>query len=145
MTSLLVILMVLFSPFAGMAQDAPGGYVQVTLEYKSLFPGTIQVVDGVCSQTRSIDCAKAGIRVNSERCRKKNAPDECKEAKALLGTSFCMEGLIFEGRAVPGEKIRLNLCVSDAGFGNMTVRDVAKGPAWTNYTLLNDGQSVSFP
>jgi len=145
MTPLLAILIFLFIPFVGLAEDAASGYVQITLEYKSMFPGKIQVLDGVCRQSRSIECAKASIKVYGETCKQKPVPAECKEAKALLDTSFCIEGLIYENRITRGEKISLNLCASDAGLGNMFVRDVDKGSVWTNYFLLNDGQTVSYP
>jgi hypothetical protein len=145
MIPVLVILIILISPVMSFAEDATSGYVQVTLEYKSMFPGKIQVVDGVCRQSRSIDCAMASIKVNGETCKRKNMSAECKEARALLDTSFCIEGLIYENRTSRGEKILLNLCTSDAGFGNMLVRDVDKGSVWTTYFLLNEGQAVSYP
>jgi len=145
MTSLLVILMIVFLPFVSSAEDATSGYVKVTLEYKSMFAGKIQVLDGVCKQSRSVECAKASIKVYGESCKQKPVSAECIEAKALLDTSFCMEGLIYENRVGRGDKISLNLCASDAGYGNMFVRDVDKGSVWTNYLLLNDGQTVSYP
>ncbi len=145
MTPFLAILIILLSPIVSIAEDAPSGYVRVTLEYKSMFPGKIQVVDGVCKQSRSIECAMASIKVNGETCGKKRHSSECDDAKALLDTSFCKEGLIYENRVGPGLKISLELCVSDAGFGNMYVRNLDSGSIWTNYFLLSDGQSVSFP
>jgi len=145
MTPLLTILIILFVPFTGIAEDATSGYVKVTLEYKSMFPGKIQVLDGVCKQSRSIECAKAGIKVYGDSCKQKPVSAECIEAKALLDTSFCIEGLIYENRATRGDKVSLNLCSSDAGYGNMLVRDVDKGSVWTNYFLLNNGQTVSYP
>jgi hypothetical protein len=83
--------------------------------------------------------------VNGETCRQRPLPAECREASALLDTSFCIEGLIYENRSNRGEKIPLKLCASDAGFGNMFVRDIDKGYIWTNYVLLSDGQAVSYP
>ncbi len=145
MPPVLFILIILFLPFVSIAENAASGYVRVTLEYKSMFPGTIQVLDGVCRQSRSIECAKAGIKVNGETCRQKNLSAECKEAKALLDTSFCMEGLVYENRLSRGEKIQVDLCASEGGYGDMLVRDISKGSAWTNYFLLTDGQTVSFP
>jgi len=145
MPSLLAILMILLSPCMSSAEDTMKGYVQVTLEYRSMFPGQIQILDGVCKRSRSIECVQASIKVNGETCRNKPVPAECKDAKALLDTSFCIEALIYENRISRGEKIPLNLCASDAGFGNMFVRDIDKGSVWTNYFLLNDGQTVSFP
>jgi hypothetical protein len=145
MIPVLAVLIILFSPFVSIAEDTMKGYVQVTLEYRPLFPGKLQVLDGVCRQSRGIECAKASIKAGSETCRQKILPAECQEARALLDTSLCMEGLIYENRTSRGEKILLNLCASDAGYGNMYVREVDKGVAWTNYFLLNDGQTVSFP
>lgn len=145
MTSVLAMLMILLFPFAANAGDGKNGYVRVTLEYKSMFQGKIQVVDGVCRQSRSIECAKASIKLNSDTCRQKTAIAECKEAKALLDTSFCVEGLVYENRVTQGEKIPLSICASEAGFGELLVRDVDKGGIWTNYVLLSDGQPVSYP
>jgi len=145
MIPVLAILIILCSPFVCIAEDTTSGYVQITLEYKSLFPGTIQVLDGVCRQSRSIECAEAGIKLTSDTCKQKPLSDKCKEARALLNTSFCLEGLIHESRISPGKKIQLDLCVSDAGYGNMFVKDVYKDSSWTNYFLLKNGQTVSYP
>ena len=145
MTPLLVVLIILFSPITGIAEDSPDGFVRVTLEYKSMFHGNIQVLDGVCRHSRGIECAEAGIKVNGETCKRKPMSAKCKEAKALLNTSFCLEGLIYEDRISPGKKIQLDLCASDAGYGNMFVKDVDKDGSWTNYPLLNNGQTVSYP
>ena len=87
-TSVSALLMVLVFPFAVSAGDAKSGYVRVTLEYKSMFPGKLQAVDGVCRQTRSVECAKASIKLNGETCGQKTMIAECKEAKALLDTSI---------------------------------------------------------
>ena len=145
MISILSILLILFSPFVCIAEDSAGGYVQITLEYKSMFPGTIQVLDGVCRHSRSIECAEASIKATGDACKQKPTAAKCKEAEALLKTSFCLEGLIYEGRIGPGEKIQLDLCTSDAGYGNMYVKDAYKGGSWTNYFLLSNGQTVSYP
>jgi len=145
MTSILVVLIILFSPFVSIAEDSMDGFLRVTLEYKAMSPGTIQVVDGVCRYSRSIECAEASIKVSGETCRQKPMLAKCREAKALLDTSFCIEGLIYESRISPGKKIQLDLCVSDTGYGNMFVKDKDNDSSWTNYSLLNDGQSVSFP
>ncbi len=142
---ILAILFILMSPFASAAEETLSGYIQITLEYKPLFSGKVQVLDGVCKGSRSIECAKASIKVNGETCRQNPLPAECEEAKALLDTSFCIEGLIYENRSSRGEKIPLKICTSDTGFGNIFVREIDKGSIWTNYVLLNDGQTVCYP
>jgi hypothetical protein len=145
MTAVFSLLMILLAPLAGIAQDGSSGYVRVTIEYKSMFPGKIQVLDQVCRDSRSIDCAKASIKTGSEECQKKPLRAECKEARALLDTSFCIEGLIYENRIAREDKVAVSLCASEAGFGTMSIRDISKNEIWTNYFLLSDGQTVSFP
>lgn len=149
MLKFLFAFVIILSPLAGIAQEASGaggsGYVRVVLEFKSMFPGTVQVLDKVCKDTRNVECAKASIKANGEACQQNPGLSECKEAKDLLDTSFCMEGFVYEGRISSGEKISVDLCMSAGGYGNMSVRDVAKGPIWTNYSLLSDGQTISYP
>lgn len=145
MNFVLVFLIILFTPVLSIAEDSTDGFIRVTLEIKSMSPGNIQVLDGVCRRSKNIECAEAGIRINGETCKQKPMLDKCKEARALLNTSFCLKGLIYENRITPGNKIQLDLCASDAGYGNMFVKDVDKDSSWTNYSLLNDGQTVSYP
>ncbi len=140
-------LLVILFPIASIAQEAASrsGHVRVILEYKSMFPGKIQVIDKVCNRIKNIECTKANIKIYSESCQKEPAPSECKEAKDLLDTSFCMDGLVYEGSMNNGEKIKVDLCTSAGGYGNMSVRDIDKGNTWTNYSLLSDGQTLSYP
>jgi hypothetical protein len=56
-----------------------------------------------------------------------------------------VDGLIFENRVGIGEKIKVSLCPSSAGFGNVSVRDIKNGLIWTNYPLLKNGDTVSYP
>lgn len=139
-----LLFLLLFPGFAGAGNDA-AGYVRVTVEYTSMFPGKLQVLDNVCRESRSIECAKASIKIQSEPCRQNPQQTECKEAQSLLDTSFCTEGLVHEGRISPGGKVSVRLCVSEGGFGNMSVRDIKKGSVWTSYVLLSDGQTITYP
>ncbi len=150
MINVLFALLIVLAPLAGVAQEATRsgggrGYVRVVLEYKSMFPGKIQVLDGVCKDTRNIDCAKASIKANSESCQQKTAPSECKEARELLDTTFCMEGLVYEGRLDSGGRVTVDLCTSETGYGNMYVRNISNGATWTNYSLLVDGKILTYP
>ena len=145
MRSLFFVLLILLAPCAAVAGDDTTGYVGVTVEYTSMFPGKLQVLDNVCRDSRDIECAKASIKLQSETCQRKPQPDECKQARSLLETSFCMEGLVHEGRVSRDAKIDVQLCISEGGFGNMSVRDVEKGIVWTRYDLLRNGQSITYP
>jgi hypothetical protein len=127
------------------AQQEVEGYIQVTIEYRSMFPGNLQVRDEVCKQARSIECEKAKIIINSEACNQSSSLNECKEWRDLLESSFCVEGLIFDGRVQSGEKIDVWICLSSTGFGNVSARDTKNGWVWTNYPLLNKNSSISYP
>jgi hypothetical protein len=146
MRPLLMLLTLAVLPITTNAQDEiDRGYVDVTIEYRSLFPGNLQIKDTVCKPSRSIDCEKAGIKARSDSCQRNPSLRECKEARALLDSSFCVDGLIFENRVGIGEKIKVSLCPSSAGFGNVSVRDIKNGLIWTNYPLLKNGDTVSYP
>jgi hypothetical protein len=146
MRSVLVLLILTMVPIPGIAQDEMDrGYVDVTIEYKSLFPGNLQIKDTVCRQVRSTDCEKAGVKTKSDSCQKKPFASECTEARALLDSSLCIDGLIFDSRVGSGEKIRVSLCTSTGGFGNVSVRDLKNGQTWTNYPLLRNNDTVSYP
>jgi len=147
MISALFALVIVAFPIASIAQEAASrsGNVRVILEYKSMFPGKIQVIDKVCDRLKNIECTKANIKVNSESCQKEPAPGECKEAKDLLDTSYCMDGLVYEGRMISGAQIKVDLCTSAGGYGNMSVRNIDAGNTWTNYSLLTNGQTLSYP
>ena len=146
MRFLLLLLLLTILPIKGIAQDAiDRGYVDVTIEYKSIFPGNLQIKDTVCRSARSIDCEKADIKIKNDPCQQKPLLSDCKEAKALLESSFCVDGLIFDRRVGSGEKIPVSLCASTSGFGNVSVRDIKNGLTWTNYSLLKNGDAVSYP
>ena len=132
-------------PFICHAQEEITGYVHVTILYKSIFSGNLQIRDEVCKPPRGIECEKARIRVNGDLCQQSPFSERCKEAKAILDSSFCLEGLIFDGRVGSGEKIGVWVCSSPAGFGNVSIRDTVKGSIWTNYPLLNNGSVLNYP
>ncbi len=127
------------------AQEEIRGYVRVTIRYTSVFPGNLQIRDEVCKPSRGIECEKARIKANGDSCQQNPYSGECKEAKALLDSSFCIEGLIFDGRVGSEEKIGIWVCTSPAGFGNVSIRDTVKGSIWTNYLLLNNGSVLNYP
>lgn len=142
----LIFLVLTILPVPAIAEDAiDREYVDVTIEYKSLFPGSLQIKDTICRPSKSIDCEKAGIKVKGDFCRQKPYLSECQEAKALVDSAFCIDGLIFDSRVGSGEKIKVTLCTSLGGFGNVSVRDIKNGQIWTNYPLLKNGDTVSYP
>ena len=132
-------------PFTIIAQDKTDSYVQISINYTSMFQGHIQVRDEICKGPRSIDCEKASIRVNSEKCRKVPTLTECQEAKSLLDSKFCMEGLIYDGMMSYGQKLNVRLCKSSTGYANLSVRNTTDGDAWTNYSLITGGEQISYP
>lgn len=141
----IVLLLAAFPPGVAHAQEDIGSYVEIIIHYRSMFPGNIQVRDEVCTEPRSLDCEKARIKVNGPRCRQQRSVVECQEAKALLQTTFCVEGLVYEGRMSQGEEVRVKVCKSYAGYGSVSVRDTNKGTIWTNYALKTDNSKISFP
>lgn len=132
-------------PLTSYAQQETAGYIQVTIEYRSMFPGNLQVRDEVCKEARSIECEKAKIKIKSEACNQSSSFYECKEWRNLLESSFCVEGLIFDGRVQSEDKIEVWICLSSSGFGNISARDTKNGLVWTNYPLLNKHSSISYP
>ena len=74
-------------PFTGFAQDEiDRGYIDVTIAYKAMSPGTLQIRDGVCKPPRDIECEKARIKVAGEKCQQKPMLSQCVEARELLGS-----------------------------------------------------------
>ena len=139
-------LILIILPAISFAQDAIDlGYVDITIEYRSMFPGNLQIRDGVCRPARDIKCEKARIKTSSDFCLKNPTSHQCIEAGELLGSSLCIEGLIFDGRVGSGEKVKVSICASSAGFGNVYVRDTKNGLSWTYYSLLKNNDTIIYP
>jgi hypothetical protein len=138
--------LLLFIAFASpvLAADESDVYVEVEVEFHSMSAGYLQIKDNICKIPRSIDCEKARIKMNSDECNRGNPPEKCKEAKELLESSFCLPGLVFEGVVPRGETIRVRVCKSFSGYGNLSVRDLNNTSIWTVYSLLNDGDNVKY-
>lgn len=141
----LMVLLLLLGMSPAFAFDGNDGYVEVDVEYTSTFSGFIEIKDEVCRPARSIECEKAAIRSRSEACLQRKRPDRCSEATELLQSSLCIPGLIYEGRVESGDIIRVAVCASSGGYGNLSVRDIKNSRPWTNYPLLSNGNKVKYP
>lgn len=146
----ILITMLLFISLSqpGFADERSGSYVEVTVEYSSMFPGYVQIKDEECALSTVFECEKARIRLQGEDCGKKHkhkGSPECREAEEILATSFCIPGLIYEGMATRGERVTVSVCKSSGGFGNIGVRDLRSGVVWTKYFLLSDGNTLKYP
>lgn len=140
-----LLVLTIISPLSSFAQDETNGHMQINIEYASMFPGNLQVRDEICRRPRSFECEKNSITLMSDECRQSPGLKECKEAKMLAESSSCMEGLIFDGRVSRGEIIKASICVSYGGYGNVSVRDLKNGADWTNYSLMNNGDTIRYP
>jgi hypothetical protein len=56
-----------------------------------------------------------------------------------------MPNLIYEGPAAKGIKLKLSACKSSGGYANVSVRDSSKTSEWTNYSLIDDESSITYP
>jgi hypothetical protein len=143
---ILMQLILIILPITGLAQDEiDRGYVDITIEYRSMFSGNLQIQDGICRLARDIDCEKARIKATGDSCLQNPTSHQCVEAGALLGSSLCIEGLIFDGRVGSGEKVKVSICESSSGFGNVYVRDTKNGLIWTYYPLLKNNDTIIYP
>ncbi len=139
-------LVLILLPIISFAQDeVDRGYIDVTIEYSSLFPGNLQVRDGVCKPSRDIECEKARIKAGDDFCLQNPTSHKCIEAATLLASSSCIEGLIFEGRVGSGDRLKVSICTSPTGFGNLFVRDIKNGLIWTQYPLLKNNDTINYP
>jgi hypothetical protein len=142
---LLIGLISLILPITSIAQDALNpGYVDVTVEYRAMFPGNLQIRDGVCKPSRDIECERARIKVAGDFCLQNPTKHQCVEAGMLLGSSFCIEGLIFDEEVVVGEKVKVSICTSSAGFATLFVRNIRNGLSWTYYPLLKNNDTITY-
>lgn len=142
---LIPILMIISLSRLGFADERSGSYVEVTVEYSSMFPGYVQIKDQECTLSAYLECEKARIRLQREDCGKHKRSPECREAEELLTTSFCIPGLIHEGMASAGDKVTVSVCKSSGGFGNIAIRNLWNGEVWTNYFLITDGKTLKYP
>jgi hypothetical protein len=141
----LVEFILIILPITGFAQDAlNGGYIDITLENRSMFPGNLQIRDGVCKPARDIECEKARIKTAGDFCSQNPTSRQCIEAGMLLSSSFCIEGLIFDGQVGSGAKVKVSICTSSTGFGNLFVRDIKNGLSWTYYPLLKNNDTITY-
>ncbi len=139
-------LILIILPITGFTQDEiDRGYVDVTVQYTSMFPGNLQIRDGVCTPSRGIECEKARIKATGDFCFHNPTSHKCVEAMTLLASTSCIGGLIFEGRVGSGDKIKVSICTSPTGFGNLFVRDIKNGLSWTEYPLLKNNDTISYP
>lgn len=142
---LIPILLIISLSRPGFADERSGSYVEVTIEYSSMFPGYVQIKDEECKLSTFLDCEKAGIRLRREDCGKHKRSPECAEAEDILATSFCIPGLIYEGMASRGDKVTVSVCKSSGGFGNIAIRNLRNGEIWTRYFLISDGNTLKYP
>lgn len=146
-TLIVVLLLLLVAlPFAAVAEEPPPGYIRIVVVNKTFrSPTQIQVRDEVCREPRSIECEEARIKVGGEICQKDPERPRCEEAAELLKSSLCVEGLVFDGRMVRDQEVQLEVCASEMGLGNVSVRNPENGQGiWTNYALVSDGREISY-
>jgi hypothetical protein len=144
MRKLFVLLSLITFAMPAYADDSDG-FFEIEIHFRSTTAGYLQVRDNVCKlSSKNIECEKAAIKSNSEECGQSNPPSRCGEARELLNSSSCVRGLVFEGAVAREATVRVTVCKSSTGFGNLSVRDLNKGNTWTLFSLLNDGDSVSY-
>ncbi len=144
MRKLFVLLSLITFAMPAYADDSDG-FFEIEIHFRSTTAGYLQVRDNVCKlPSKNIECEKAAIKANSEECGQSNPPSRCGEARELLNSSSCVRGLVFEGTVAREATVRVTVCKSSTGFGNLSVRDLNKGNTWTLFSLLNDGDSVSY-
>jgi hypothetical protein len=133
-------------PLAAAAEDPPPGYIRIVVVNNTFSsPTHIQVRDEVCKKPRSIECEEARIKVSGEICQKHPGRPRCEEAEELLKSSLCVEGLVFDGRMIRDQEVHLDVCASEMGLGNVSVRNPDNGPGiWTNYAMVTNGREISY-
>ncbi len=108
-------------------------------------PALNKCVQSLDDALKACPCKEAGIKLRSSECRGTTSSVECIKAKNLASSAQCIPGLIYEGPAGKSVKLKLSVCKSSGGYGNVSVRDTSKSSEWTNYTLIDDGDTITFP
>ncbi len=98
-----------------------------------------EVYDSACG------CETARATLDSRTCRERPSAPECMDARSKADSASCQAGVIFEGSVPGGARVSLALCATPAGYGQVSVRDIRKGPVWKNYRLLSDGDTIGYP
>lgn len=137
-------LLLVMLPLQAIAAAPSKGIIQITIAYGWLSPGHIQVRDELCRVPRDIECEKARIKATGDSCRQEPTRARCKEAVALMESTLCVEGLVYDGRLTQGEEVQVRVCASQAGNGNVSVRNITNGGIWTNYQMVRDGRRINF-
>jgi len=106
-------------------------------------------ISPACNAARStVDskcgCVQARNTLSSVNCTKNSFAPECSEAQSKIASSSCQEGLIFEGTIESGVKIPLTICLSPAGYGHVSVKDI-RNSVWKSYHLISPGDTLSYP
>ena len=141
---LLVFLLALL-PVAAPAEEPAPGYVRIVVVNKTFRAARIQVRDEVCKEPRSVECEEARIKSKGEICQKHPDHPRCLEAAELLQSSLCVEGLVYDGRLIRDQEVHLEVCASEMGLGNVSVRIPDNGQGiWTNYSFVSNGREIDY-
>ena len=144
MKSIVFVLLLAALPVKAAAQESNRGTIQIVVAYAWSSPGRIQVRDELCKEPRDIECEKARIKATGDTCRQEPNRSKCKEAMALMESSLCVEGLVYDGRLTQGDEVQVRVCASPAGNGNVSVRNITNGRIWTNYPMVSNGRRINY-
>ena len=90
-------------------------------------------------------CKEAIFKLTSPECQQTPPVYACYEAKKMQNSANCIPGLIIETPAGKGVKLNISACKSAGGFGNVSIRDSSKTSEWTNYPLISDKNTITYP
>ena len=99
--------------------------------------------DVLCAASQSLPkrCQNLKAIVDSNECKSNRYLKKCKEARAIL-KKRCVKGTVFSGWVEPDATVQVNVCPTNSGRSNLSVRKGESG-FWHNHMMLSPGATVS--
>lgn len=118
--------------------------IRVVLKNTSMFRQTLLVRDDVCPAAPDSDCVLAESLRDSDECRREPNLERCRDARRLLDSEQCVDGVTRSATLEPGDTLSLAICRPAAGHGQISVRSRNSG-RWVRHLWLRDGDTVNAP
>lgn len=109
-----------------------------------MFRQTLLVRDDVCPPAPDSACLLAAALCDSDECRRKPNLKRCRDARLILDSEQCVDGLISSATLEPGDTLPLAICRPADGHGQISVRS-RNSSTWVRHLWVKDGDTIEFP
>ena len=115
--------------------------IAVEVENGSTRENRVQVVDTICDKSMPAACRLAAATADSDRCRKNENSEECRQAHNIMQASDRVAGLILNRTLSGHERTSIRVCTDHSGKGRIKTRNSVSG-AWTLHSWVREGDTI---